>query len=137
MNTPIRVETAKLLKEKDIAIPSIFKGHGFHWYRDGEKDEFGNYLNNNTGEWKLAKCHTHTNEEYAAPTIAEVVMWIYEKNEIWIDMSLNQFSKPKDLQWMYSIVFTEDCTYSHSSKSYNSPIEAYEVAIQYTLKELI
>lgn len=38
---------------------------------------------------------------------------------------------------MYSIVFTRDCTYSHSSKSYNSPKEAYEAAIEHVLKNLI
>lgn len=70
-------------------------------------------------------------------TIAEVVMWLYEKHGVWIEVSLNQFSKPKDLQWMYSIVFTEDCTYSHSPKSYNSPTEALEAAIIYTLNKLI
>lgn len=69
--------------------------------------------------------------------IMQVIMWLYEKHRIWIDVSLNQFSKPKDLQWMYSIVFTQDCTYSHSPKSYNSPTEAYEAAIEYCLTKLI
>lgn len=69
--------------------------------------------------------------------ISDVVMWLYEKHEMWVDVSLNQFSKPTDLQWMYSIVFTQRCTYSHSPKSYNSPTEAYEAAILYTLNNLI
>ncbi len=73
-------------------------------------------------------------ERCKKPTIADVVMWLYEKHGIWIDVSLNQFSKPNDLQWMYSIIFTSDCTYSHSPKSYNSPTEAYEAAIEYILK---
>lgn len=72
-----------------------------------------------------------------APTICQAVMWLYEKHGIWIDVSLNQFSKPKDLQWMYSIVFTKECTYSHSSKSFNSPTEAYEAAIKHTLENLL
>lgn len=38
---------------------------------------------------------------------------------------------------MYSIVFTKDCTYSHSLKSYNSPTKAYEAAIEYTLNNLL
>ena len=69
--------------------------------------------------------------------IMQVIMWLYEKHGIWIDVSLNQFSKPKDLQWMYSIVFTKDCTYSHSPKSYASPTEAYETAILHTLNNLV
>ena len=70
------------------------------------------------------------------PAIAEVVMWLYDKYRVWTNVSLNQFSKPKDLQWMYSIVFIEDCTYSHSSKSYNSPTEAYEAGFMYILEKL-
>ena len=69
--------------------------------------------------------------------ISDVVMWLYEKRGVWVDVSLNQFSKPTDLQWMYSIVFTQRCTYSHSPKSYNSPTAAYEAAIVHVLNNLI
>ncbi len=64
-------------------------------------------------------------------------MWLYEKHGIWIDVTLNQFSKPNDLKWMYSIVFTEERTYSHSQKSFNSPTEAYLSGITHTLKDLM
>ena len=117
LNKPVDFTTAKLLKEKGINIWSEYRYTDFNGVERLEKEasEIFPY----------------------APTIAEVVMWLYEKHGIWIDVSLNQFSKPKDLQWMYSIVFTKDCTYSHSPKSYASPTEAYEAAILYTLNNLI
>ena len=61
----------------------------------------------------------------SAPTIAEVVMWLYEKHGDWI--SVVKFEK-------YS-----SCTFRHNClfKEYNSPTEAYEAAIEYTLKNLI
>jgi hypothetical protein len=112
MKTPVKFELAKLLKEK-----------GF----DKRSEP---YRYNKFGETTLL-------EGINAPTIAEVVMWLYEKHGIWIDVSLNQFSKPNDLQWMYSIVFTKDCTYSYSPKSYDSPTEAYDAAIEYVLNNLL
>ena len=129
MNTHVNFETAKLLKQKGFNLYCVWS----YW-----KDE----LTPHTPEYALEDGTTSQEnywdfERYYAPTIAEVVMWLYEKHEIWIDVSLSQFSKPKDLQWMYSIVFTQRCTYSHSPKSYNSPTEAYEAAILYTLNKLI
>lgn len=118
MNTHVNFETAKLLKEKGF-IQGFDSNQNFYYPLTKELTE------------------NHRGDNYPAPTISEVVMWLYEKHDIWIDVSLNQFSKPKDLQWMYSIVFTQRCTYSHSPKSYNSPTEAYEAAILYTLNNLI
>lgn len=120
MNTPVSFEIAKLLKEKGFNEPC-------RWYMEDGVTLSGS---NETNDYLFPGY-------YSAPTIAEVVMWLYEKHGIWIDVSLNQFSKPNDLQWMYSILFTKDCTYSHSQKSFNSPKEAYEAAIIYTLKNLI
>jgi len=118
MNTPVNIEIAELLKEKGYDIPC------YHYYYKNKLDS-------------SSKDNWNDLNGYSAPTIAEVVMWLYEKYGVWIDVSLNQYSKPKDLQWMYSIVFTQDCTYSHSPKSFNSPTEAYEAAILYTLNNLI
>ena len=126
MNTPVSFEIAKLLKEKGFKPIKLF-GYISKFYNPNTKTllAYGR-----TGRTDLSKA-------YFAPTIAEVVMWLYEKHGLWIEISLNQFSKPNNLQWMYSIVFTEDCTYSHSPKAYSSPTEAYSEAIEYTLKNLI
>lgn len=127
MNTLVSFELSKLLKEK---------GWDKNTYSNcWVKTLDGDIIHNK--DRKDIPDHDRCTQYLMQPIIAEVVMWLYEEYGIWIDVSLNQFSKPKDLQWMYSIVFTEDCTYYHSSKSYNSPTEAYQEAIKYTLKNLI
>lgn len=121
MTTTVKFETSKLLKEK-----------GF--------DERPESYNEDGKLVTISQLDTILNPEkiyYPAPTIAEVCMWLYEKHGLWIDVSLNQFSKPNDLQWMYSILFTENCTYSHSQKSFNSPTESYSAAIEYCLTKTI
>lgn len=78
------------------------------------------------------------------PTIAEVVMWLYEKHGIWIkvDVAAKYF-------WHPSILNIEDGSFKvHPSyvsqkfiekenRMYNSPTEAYSAAIEYTLNNLI
>ena len=75
-------------------------------------------------------------------TIAEVVMWLYEKYGIWIVVSTTiskQFiykcidmSGEKDQSKSnYPTCISKDGTY------YNSPTEAYSQAIEYTFKNLI
>lgn len=130
MNTPVSFKISKLLKDIgfDLKTTAYYSGLNIHL------DEVRFDYNDKTIE---SPTHKGNGGLFSAPSIAEVVMWLYEKHGIWIDVSLNQFSKPKDLQWMYSIVFTEDCTYSHSPKSFNSPTEAYEAVIEYTLNNLM
>ena len=114
MNTLIDDNIKKLLYEKGWRYDLSTQGHRVKHSLGEARFNDGNFC-------------------YVDISIAEIVMWLYEKHGIWINVSLNQFSKPKDLQWMYSIVFIKDCTYSHSPKSYNSPIEACEAAIIYVL----
>lgn len=75
------------------------------------------------------------------PTIADVVMWLYENHGIWVSV--------KTIKWNYehnTIRFNYNiCKFNHNNSSditdvvydFNSPTEAYEVAIEYTLKNLI
>jgi hypothetical protein len=111
MKTPVKFELAKLLKEK-----------GF----DKRSEP---YRYNKFGETTLL-------EGINAPTIAEVVMWLYEKHKIWIT------SEPciihngiTNIHKIFKDNYLD--TISRASKGYNSPIEAYEAAIDYTLNNLI
>lgn len=68
---------------------------------------------------------------YPAPTIAEVVMWLYEKHGIWIYIK-------QGYKWEWYI----ETVANHPELKYNdgledSPTEAYEEAIIYTLENLI
>jgi hypothetical protein len=109
MNTLISFEIAKLLKEK---------GYPFEFITVGELKEVP--LN--------------------IPTIVEVVMWLYEKHGIWINGGLYSH-----LGNVSKFQFTIESQKSRSTNSmvqlninpFNSPTEAYEAAIEYTLKNLL
>jgi hypothetical protein len=92
MNTPVNVETAKLLKEKGFRILPDF--------------------------------------ESSYPTIAEVVMWIYENHNIWI--SVDRYIDPEQSpDYRYgSCIYYDDHYYGRGNEN---PTEAYEAAIFYVL----
>jgi len=75
-------------------------------------------------------------ESYSAPTIAEVVMWLYEKHGIWIGVICDVGN---DLLFTFKIYSTkigeERCIVN--GNMYESPTEDYEAAIEYTLKNLL
>ena len=113
MKTPVNFELAKLLKEKGFDTPIRNA-----WYI-GE-----------VAYWKIPKNHNDSNVKVSAQTIADVVMWMHEKHGIWI--AVVRF---KD----HASDNNEEHTFRHTFlfKEYKSPTEAYEGAIEYTLKNLI
>jgi|APGre2960657404_1045060.scaffolds.fasta_scaffold167526_2 hypothetical protein len=131
MNTPVSFELAKLLKEKEykdknmlgtvrLSEPEFYDPNGIiHNIKDifEEKD------------YKIEDC-------FNAPTIAEVVMWLYEKHEIWIGVICDVGN---DLLFTFKIYSTkigeERCIVN--GNMYESPTEDYEAAIEYTLKNLL
>ena len=136
--TYVTFEQAKLLKEKQFDeecsrfyVKPNCKLFGI--------DEHGRYypIKNKPKElWIVGNVAAqNVKNVILAPEQSQVVEWLRIKHNIWVDVSIDQFSKPKNLQWMYSIVFLKDCTYSHSPKSYNSPQEAYSAAFDYILKK--
>ena len=75
-----------------------------------------------------------------SPTIAEVVMWLYEKHELWIEVSCHTIldEKDDDVDVFYFIVRElKPVNVLYSGDFVNSPTEAYLEAIEYTLKNLI
>ena len=112
MNTTVNFEIAKLLKEKRYDKPCLkcYLEDGSVQISSGDEGDFEEYNHNRGGN-------------YSAPTIAEVVMWVYEKYGIWI-----------------SVGNIDDSTvfrHCFSNIDFNSPTEAYEAAITYTLTKLI
>lgn len=78
------------------------------------------------------------------PTIAEVVMWLYEKYGIWVQgpFPLNNG------KWEWVVFFLKEpldgsdgfknrMSILDEKPYYNTPTEAYEAAIEYVLKNLI
>lgn len=118
MNTPVNFELAKLLKGKGYPQPKTLnqaKGLNisFNWY-----NEDGIYNANYKLDTKIT-----------APTIAEVVMWLYEKHGIWLYVS-----KPYENGW---VIHWQGLDIYPTLICYNTPTEAYEAAIEYILNNLI
>jgi len=69
-------------------------------------------------------------ETFSAPTIAEVVDWIYEKHGIWIEV--NRF-KDHSANVNDDYMFRSNCT---NLIEFNTLTEAYEKAIEHCLTKL-
>ena len=123
MNTLVNFELAKLLKEKGFNLPMIQNGRV---YCEGTKQIDSIVSSNQVANWN-ANCYV---EICSAPTIAEVVMWLYEKHGIWIYCSQNSKG---EFQWYLDYNATGD----RGMLEFNSPAEAYEAAIEYTLNHLV
>lgn len=144
MTESVNFELAKLLKEKGFNLKVI----NFYNYdklstpfdKDRQVDGLINY---NPINWNGTKNHYTS-----APTIAEVIMWLYEKHGIWIAVDWMRRVKPynskfychlrginKDLNSDNFISIND--TLKAGYKVFNSPTEAYESAIEYVLNNLI
>jgi hypothetical protein len=128
MNTRVNQDLALLLQSKGYNELCTHyynkKGLQQHFLENGSSSdvefrvEYEDLLENfNDGSYYSSR------SVCSAPTIAEVVMWLYEKHGIWIECT-----RLKDKK-----VF--DCTieYEQVTKLYASPTEAYEAAIEYVL----
>lgn len=161
MNTPVTFEIAKLLKEKDWATPTLN-----FYFEDGqikENDlqntvgmdygseftvEFSELIENWNDKWLTKKnggrcfgCSKSKGyfETFSAPTIAEAVMWLYEKHRIWC-YTYTSGTYTNGKLWYPCIQYSslgDMAVLSGKIGLSNSPIEAYEKAIEYTLKNLI
>lgn len=116
MNTPVSFELAKLLNKNKCYILS-------------------NNRYNKKGTFTYSKAWS-----ISAPTISEVVMWLYETHDIWImvDMTGSKKFYPRgrmiDKKGKHHV---GDFKYNNERLIYNSPTEAYEAAILYCLTNLI
>jgi len=66
------------------------------------------------------------------PTISDVVMWLYEKHGIWVHSEICFDGKG----FIPKITEVVENQYPYNTQ-FNSPTEAYEAAIEYTLNNLI
>lgn len=114
MNTTVNFKLAELLKEKGFDV-TVKQAYLFN-------SEVANIPN---GEF------SNKGVKYiSAPTIAEVVMWLYQKHGIWIWVEKYE----NDAKFNPQI---PKANLSRVLGFYNSPTEAYESAIIYTLNNLI
>ena len=136
MNKEVNFEIAKLLKDKGFDEPcyNAYNKHGMQfangWLEYIWEDEITLPFNKNA-LWP---------EDVLAPTIAEVVMWLYEKYGIWISVQLyvhlgnvSKFQFTIQSQKSKSI----NSIVQLNTNPFNSPTEAYSAAIEYTLNNLL
>lgn len=146
MNKEVNFEIAKLLKDKECVIkPLGLKNNtdyveGYEWDYEDKNDT----VKITEFQFEDHVCYFR----YLKPTIAEVVMWLYEKHDIWIGVKLTDNTRNFYFQptiWTSKDRDFHDEDMVDQAKSickwkewqYNSPTEAYEAAIIYTLENLI
>lgn len=116
----VSFETAKLLKEKGFMEGAIVK-----FFASGY-DSKGNILNIRDTELK----------DYPRPTIQMAIKWLREVHNIHIDICSNWDA----IHWLYQVFVITPRTARNSyvdKMLYTSYERACEVAIQYSLKNLI
>ncbi len=122
-----------LLKEKGFDTPT------FYYYENEKLIE--PYLENGSStdtEFRvdLSDLQEHFGKwsnKVSAPTIAEVVMWLYENHGIWVSVSHKRH--PENKHFSYTIKQANEIeTYLWK---HTSPTAAYEAAIEYCLTKLL
>ena len=122
LNKPVDFTTANLLKEKGFNELCS----SYYIKSDIEPIETNVKCSNN----RIAdSCYT-------APTIAEVIMWLYKKHGIWIEVLLSEHHPYSEFYYRASKVGQYFLLSTNGEYSKN-PTEAYEAAIQYCLNNLI
>lgn len=146
LNKAVDFSTAKLLKEKGFDVPvHTFRLEGKYsdFVYEGFEDDY--WGDNKVVNWNQDVIGIKPFKGFvSAPTIAEVVMWLYEGHGVWITSypigvgyycyqiySIKNRKNSKD-----NIVQNEKDSIQYD-ELFNSPTEAYEKAIEYTLKNLI
>lgn len=134
MNNPVSFEISKLLKEKGFDEPCS------HAYKEVESPilyvhQDKKYNNSFKKEWQnTVRKNSHMDNavinRYSAPTIAEVVCWIYSKYNIWISVD-RHFDKFISKNNGVLITF-----YGNRKSYFDTPTEAYEAAIEYCLTKI-
>lgn len=126
MNTPVSFKIAKLLKEKGFDkygyLQDVWLGNKYEWKGKGK--------NKKSVEIPVFGLGSSS----VLPTIADVVMWLYEKHGIWISVDMILSDK-----WFYNIKKLEPLGFTNLHGSHllgaqpKSPTEAYEAAIEHIL----
>jgi hypothetical protein len=131
MNTPLNFELSKLLKGKgfDSKCSHYYIDDFQNFKHDGKLYKTG--LPNDIENENILQFVKRTKQPHLcnAPTISQVVMWLYDKYDIWISVDSDA-----DKTFYHTISFDHHIS---EGLNYNTPTEAYEAAIEYTLKNLI
>ena len=146
MNTEVNYEIAKLLKDKGFKGSThanwwiLQKDHHENYKKRLPVDESKVFFAKNSYDLDL-KIQIDEEREHnvfhvlSAPTISEVVMWLYEEHGIWTVVNVNIMGS-----WYFEhfdLKEKRNAEFKPTDTHYDSPTEAYEAAIEYTLKNLL
>lgn len=125
MNTNVNHEISLLLKEKgyDKICQAYFKNESLFNSIVIEQDS-----DNWNGD-------SYTNDVVSSPTISEVVIWLYEKHNLHIEILLSD-DAPYNTFYYRILRIGQYFTLSHNGIYKNTPTLAYQEAILYILKNL-
>ena len=136
LSKEVSFELAKLLKEKNIEVNPFERKYLYHLDKDGNEitdkqtiERFKGVIPNN--DMNVAKSILSFSF-IKAPTIAEVIDWVYEKDGIWISVSCDCGND----NLFYSKIFSTEIGIDRcieTIKNKDTPLEAYEEAIKYVL----
>ena len=136
MNTPILFELAKLLKEKGFDVPvRTYRLEGKYpdFVHEGFEDDY--WGDNKVVNWNKDVIGIKPFKGFvSAPTIAEVLMWLYEKHGVWITVcviGVDGFG-----YWLHD-KGRKRLNPDNQGGYWLSPTEAYKAAIEYCLTKLI
>lgn len=131
MNTHVNFEIAKLLKEKGFNEP-CFDAYNIQ----GMKFSNGwlEYIADNDIELPFTKKDLNP-QDTLAPTITEVVMWLYEKYGVWICVDM-VFGDDQTGFW-YCIRQSKEDDITIQSEEYETSSEAFEAAIKHVLEKIV
>lgn len=134
MNTPVSFETAKLLKEKgyDEYCNQKYIAQCL-WQKPNSREKYKN-----------SEIHKNSND-VSAPTIAEVVMWLYEKHKLDIIVRYpdSDTNKVEGINSVYYNLEIYRLSGGDAWKKYkkigvsDNKTEVYEAGIIYCLNNLI
>jgi len=150
MNTPVSFELAKLLKEKGfglndddyVQLPRFYEEDSSYIEHDVQVSRKYNPKRGHLGADTIEDFKAHLTMMdnslegiYLAPTIAEVVMWLYKKHDIWITVCVvNGFEFG---YWIHRNSDRKRLNPNDQGKLSLNPTEAYEAAIKHTLNNLV
>jgi len=137
MNKPVSYPLSILCKEKGFNNPIT---HQYYTWLGVYKlqENSGGKVSNSELQAVTTNEGINLDTWISAPTIADVVMWLYEKHGIWLYCEIkgdNFYVKAKKIKsnWRRVVSGVVD----NENILFNSPIEAYEAGIKYCLEKVI
>jgi hypothetical protein len=119
ITNPISKEVSNILKQKGYFSDIFFTGQVY----------------NNKGDILPTATYLELSDKYPLVDASTVVDYFLDKYNIFLEVSPSHFSKPGNIEWFFSIIYLDRCSYTHGKNRFKSRNEAYNECIKYFLNE--